>query len=140
MRIDETLAGAIRITGMSTLAVQVHRVDPSLDLESDLRTARWLATLLDAQFSIGGFKFGIDPIIDLVPVVGDALMVVVGLYPVYLARKHNLGRAVQTRMMLNLAIEFVGGAIPLVGSLFDAAYRANLKNVALLEKAARRAR
>lgn len=124
---------------MSAIAVDVRRVDPSLDLEADLRRARWLATLLDAQFSVGGFKFGLDPIVDLIPVAGDVIMTLVGLYPMYLARKHKLGKAVELRMAMNLGLDFLIGALPIIGSVFDAAYRANLKNVALLEKAARRA-
>ena len=125
---------------MSTIAVSVRRVDESQQLEADLKIARWLATLLDAQFDIGGFKFGIDPLVDLVPVVGDVVMTLVGLYPIYLARKHKLGRAVQLRMAMNLGLDFLIGAVPVIGSVFDAAYRANLKNVELLEKAAAKRR
>jgi len=123
---------------MSTFAAQVHTVDPSVDLDADLHRARWLATLLDAQFSIGGFRCGLGPIVDLIPVAGDVIMTAVGVYPIYLARKHNLGRSVQLRMALNLALDFLIGALPVLGSIFDAAYRANLKNVNLLEKAAAR--
>jgi hypothetical protein len=121
---------------MSTIAVQVQRREERLDLEADLQKARILATLLDAQFSIAGFKFGLDPLIDLIPVAGDIIGTLAGLYPIYVARKHNLGKAVELRMGMNLGIDFLVGALPLLGSIFDAAYRANLKNVALLEKAA----
>lgn len=123
---------------MSAVAVNVRRVDPSLDLDADLARARWLAHLLDAQFDIGGFKFGLDPIIDLIPIAGDVVMTLVGIYPIYLARKHKLGRSVELRMALNLGLDFLIGAVPIIGSVFDAAYRANLKNVALLERAAAR--
>ena len=121
---------------MAAIPVTVQRVDPAMDLEADLRRARWLATLLDAQFDVGGFKFGLDPIVDLIPVAGDVVMTVVGLYPIYLARKHKLGKTIELRMALNLGLDFLIGALPIVGSVFDAAYRANLKNVDLLEKAA----
>jgi hypothetical protein len=134
---------------MSAIAVQVRRVLPpsgggfsatASALEIDLGRARALATLLDAQFSIAGFKFGLDPIVDLIPVVGDAAMFAAGLYPVHLARKHRLGKRLQWRMIVNLAIDFLGGLVPIAGAVFDAAYRANLKNVALLEKAVGRSR
>src|SRR5436189_6425860 len=129
---------------MGTLAVNVRRVDgteaiPSSDLETDLKRARALATLLDAQFSIAGFKFGLDPIVDLIPVVGDTIMFAAGLYPLYVARKHGLGKWVERRMLANLAIDWLIGGTPIVGAVFDAAYKANLKNVALLEKAIERA-
>lgn len=108
-------------------------------LESDLRRARILATLLDAQFQVLGFKFGLDPLIGLVPIIGDTLTLVAGLYPLLLVRKHGLGRSVAIRMGINLLLDYAGGLIPVAGDVFDAAYRANLKNLALLEAAARRA-
>jgi hypothetical protein len=134
---------------MSAIPVQVRRINASTassyiqsesELQADLRRARAFATLLDSQFSIAGFKFGIDPIVDLIPIAGDAIMFAAGLYPVHLAGKHKLGKKIEARMMLNLAIDFLGGLVPIVGVIFDAAYRANLKNVALLEKAISRKR
>jgi hypothetical protein len=125
---------------MATLSVNVRRVALESDLETDLRRAKALATLLDAQFSILGFKFGLDPIVDLIPVAGDSIMFLAGLYPVYIARKHKLGKTVEGRMIANLTIDYLIGLFPVIGAFFDAAYRANLKNVALLEKAAARAR
>jgi hypothetical protein len=122
--------------------VQVNRAygvrpEPAApDLESDLQRARQLANLLDARFEIAGIKVGMDSIVGLIPGVGDVAMTVVGLYPLYLARRHGLGRWVTTKMAGNLAIDFVVGAIPLAGDVFDLFYKANLKNLALLEKAA----
>lgn len=107
-----------------------------LDLEADLATARRLATLMDAEFEIAGFKFGLDAVIGLVPVVGDALSTLVGLYPIHVAQKHGLGRALQLRMAANLAIDFALGATPIVGDAADAMFKAQLKNLELLEKAA----
>jgi hypothetical protein len=69
---------------------------------------------------------------------GDTVALLAGLYPIHVARKHKLGRDVEHRMIVNLAIDYFGGVIPLVGDLFDATFKANLKNVALLEKAARK--
>ena len=123
---------------MATIAVNVYRKDDVLDLEADLQRARVLANLLDAEFSVAGIKFGLDPIIGLVPVVGDTIGLLAGLYPLYIARKHKLGKTVQTRMLANLAIDYFGGLIPLIGDAFDVVYKSNLMNVALLEKAAKR--
>jgi hypothetical protein len=123
---------------MATIAVQVQRrrdTDVGLELEADLARARRLAKLLDAQFSIAGFKFGFDAIVGLVPAVGDTIGLLAGLYPLHVARKHGLGSDVERRMLINLAIDYAGGVIPLIGDLFDASFKANLKNVALLEKA-----
>jgi hypothetical protein len=125
---------------MSAIAVNVRRVAPGAtqeNQETDLATARWLADLLDTKFSIGGFRFGIDPIVDLVPVLGDTLMFIAGMYPLHLARKYQLPKRVQWRMIGNLVIDYIIGIIPIIGALFDAAYKANVKNVALLERALR---
>jgi hypothetical protein len=122
---------------MATIAVNVRRKGQSLDLDADLHRARWLATLLDAEFSFAGMKFGLDPIIGLLPVVGDTICFAAGLYPLYLARKYKLGKAVEFRMAANLLIDYFGGLIPVVGDAFDVAFKANLMNVDLLEKVAR---
>jgi hypothetical protein len=116
--------------------VKVARTHDSL--EADLAKVRRLAKLLDAQFEFAGVKYGWDAIVGLVPVVGDIAMTLVGVYPLIIARKHKLGRVVQTRMAMNLLIDWAAGATPLVGDLIDVAFKANLKNAELLEKAARK--
>ena len=120
---------------MATIAVNVRRRDEALDLDADLRRARVLAKLLDAQFSVGGFRFGLDALIGLVPGMGDVVMSAVALYPVYLVRKHKLSQRYARKMLVNVAIDFAGGAVPILGDLFDAYFKANLKNLALLERA-----
>ena len=120
---------------MATIAVNVRRRDKALDLEADLRHARVLAKLLDAQFSVAGFRFGLDALIGLVPGMGDVVTSAVALYPVYLLRKHKLPQRYGRKMLINVAIDFAGGAVPILGDLFDAYFKANLKNLALLERA-----
>lgn len=122
---------------MEAIHVDVRRAAMP-DLEADLQTARFFAHLMDAQFEVGRLKFGLDAILGLVPVVGDLASMGVGMYPIYLARKHGLPRRVILRMWANLAVDFAGGLVPVVGDVADVFIRANLKNVALLEKAARR--
>ena len=121
---------------MATLAVNVRlRREAALDLEADLRRARVLARLLDAQYSVAGFRFGLDAVVGLIPGFGDVVTSAAALYPIWLVYKHDLPRKYARRMMLNVAIDFAGGAIPILGDLFDAYFKANLKNLALLEKA-----
>src|SRR2546421_11668516 len=100
---------------MSTIAVKVHRRDERLDLEADLRTARFVATLLDAQFSIFGFKFGLDPLVGLIPVIGDTIMLLASVYPIHIAQKHGLSKSVIRRMKINIAIDYFIGLVPIVG-------------------------
>src|SRR3954451_24658983 len=83
------------------------------DLEVDLRRARSLANWLDTKFELFGVRFGLDGIVGLVPVVGDELGGLAGLYPVYVAKRHNLGRTVRLKTGMNLLVEWLIGITPL---------------------------
>lgn len=75
----------------------------------------------------------IDPIVGFVlPEVGDLMMSLVGLYPVFLAIRHKLPAVVVARMIRNLAIDALVGAIPLLGDAFDVVWKAHRKNADLL--------
>ena len=125
-----------------TIRVEAHRVPPAAspadELAADLRKAEIFGKLMDAQFDIAGVKVGLDALVGLLPVAGDAVSALIGLYPVYLARKHGLGRVVMLRMLGNLGVDFLAGSVPVAGDLLDVFVRANMKNVVLLKKAAAR--
>jgi hypothetical protein len=128
---------------MATLSLQrtllSRWVKPSrkpADLQGDLRRARALAKLLDTQFNVGGVRVGLEGLLGLVPVVGDTAGALLGLYPLWVARRHKLGKAVQAKMAANLLVEWTAGLVPYAGDLFDIAFKANLRNARLLEKAA----
>lgn len=108
---------------------------PSRTLEQDVELARTIAKAMDSQFSIAGMSFGFDAIVGLVPGVGDAIGFAIGLFPIYVARKHKLGKVVIGRMMANLGIDFVAGLLPVAGDALDAFFKANIKNVELLDAA-----
>lgn len=115
-----------------------HTANPADDLAADLRRAEIFGKLMDAQFEIGGVKVGLDAVVGLIPVAGDAVSALIGLYPLYLARKHGLGKVVMGRMLMNLGVDFLAGSVPVAGDLLDVFVKANLKNVELLKKAAAR--
>ena len=118
--------------------VNVQRVPPGTGrdaLAADIERVRTLARALDAQFEVAGFKFGWDSIIGLVPVAGDVVTGLLGIYPLIIARKHGLGRFVQSRMVGNLLLDWTFGSVPLAGDVFDAVYKSNMKNLKLLEQA-----
>ncbi|MBC7782605.1 MAG: DUF4112 domain-containing protein [Burkholderiales bacterium] len=122
---------------MEATRVNVRRVDrPVGELAADIQRARAMAKLMDSQFEVAGVKFGMDSLIGLLPVAGDAVSFAIGLYPILIARKHGLGRVVVGRMLLNLGVDFLAGAVPVVGDVVDVMVKANLKNVELLERAA----
>jgi hypothetical protein len=121
---------------MTVLSIDgLERESVESELEDDIRRAVRLARFLDAEFSVMGFRFGFDAVIGLVPGIGDSLGFLAGLYPVHLVRKHNLGKALERRMIFNLLLDCTVGMIPVGGDLFDAMFKANLKNIALLERA-----
>ncbi len=106
-----------------------------LDAAARLARLRRLAWLLDAQFGLPGtrFRFGVNSLFGLAPVAGDALLGVVSLYIVWEARRLGAPNGLLARMLANIAVEVGGGAIPVLGDLFDMAFKANLRNLALLE-------
>lgn len=97
---------------------------------------RRLATLLDAQFRIPGtpFRFGWDALIGLVPGLGDAAGGLLGAYGILAAYQLGAPPAVLLRLLLNLGIDLVLGAVPLLGDIFDVVWKGNLRNVALLDR------
>lgn len=101
-----------------------------------------LAWLLDDSIPLPGLRFrvGLDALLGLVPGLGDAAGVLLSSYIVREAWRLGVPRSVLLRMALNVAIEGVVGAVPLLGDLFDAAWKANVRNVALLDAHAADAR
>ena len=113
---------------------RIRAVDPEAP-STDLERVRRLAKLLDAQFEVAGIRFGLDSLIGLVPVLGDSITTLIGLYPVWVAQQHKVGFLTRARMIGNLALDWAVGLVPLAGDVFDLGFKANLRNLELLEKA-----
>jgi hypothetical protein len=94
-----------------------------------------LAWLMDRSISIGPYSIGLDPIIGLIPGVGDIFGTVVSTYIVVQAHKSGLPRATLLRMVTNVGIDAALGAVPFVGDVFDFAFKANTRNLALYREA-----
>lgn len=95
-----------------------------------------LAYWLDSRFRIPGtdIRFGLDPIVGLVPGLGDWLAGLISLYFIGKAATLGAGAAVLTRMFGNILLDITIGSIPVLGELFDVAWKANERNARLLEK------
>lgn len=91
-----------------------------------------LEQMLDRQFSLFGFRFGLDGLIGLVPVAGDVITSCMGLYLILEARRLGARNWTIVRMLMNWGVDFGIGAVPLVGDVFDMAWRSNSRNVKLL--------
>jgi uncharacterized protein DUF4112 len=98
----------------------------SVVADPEIERARTIARWLD--------KYGLDPLIGLVPGIGDVIGAALGLYIVTIAARRGVSKAVIARMLLHLGIDMVVGAIPVVGDVADFFYKANEKNLALLEE------
>lgn len=94
--------------------------------------AEKLVNLLDTKFNILGIKFGIDPFLDVVPEFGNILGAILSCYVFWIAYQLNVPSKIYWRMAWHIAIDFVLGAIPFAGFIFDLFYRSNAKNLALL--------
>lgn len=107
----------------------------SLDSAERTKRLRTLAWLMDNSIPLpGGLRIGLDPIIGLVPGVGDAIGALISAFIINEARGMGAPRSVLLRMMSNVMIDTLIGAVPFAGDLFDAAYKANTRNLALLSK------
>lgn len=110
--------------------------------DADARTLaalrRW-SVLLDSAFRVPGtsLTFGLDPILGLVPGIGDLAAPVFTALLLLHAVRLRIPRVVQIRMLMNAALDFGIGIVPVVGDLFDFGWKANVRNLALLERYAR---
>jgi Mn2+/Fe2+ NRAMP family transporter len=100
--------------------------------EKNYRDIENLALLMDDRFELFGFKFGLNFIIDLIPVAGDVITTLIALYILTLARKYNLSKPKVFHMLFNIAVYFIVGLIPWAGDLFGAWWKPNKRNVKLL--------
>ncbi len=107
------------------------------EVDETMERLRHLSYLLDSAFRIPvlGYRVGWDAIIGLVPGLGDAVGMLFSGYIVFEAARLGAPKSVLARMVYNVALEVIIGAIPLIGDLFDAVWKANVRNVRLLERA-----
>lgn len=102
-------------------------------MEQHLRFARILTNILENQFSVGGYRLGLDPILGLIPGIGDLIPLMVSFYVLWIAYKLQLPNTKIAQMIWNNIIEFFVGLFPIVGGLADNMYRANTRNMKILE-------
>lgn len=107
-----------------------------MDRDSELRRLDALADLLDSRFRVPvlGIRFGLDPLVGLIPGVGDVVMIGPSAYVIARAARLGAPRRVIARMAWNVALETTIGAIPLLGDMFDVAFKANRRNVEILRR------
>ena len=110
----------------------------SVTTNQHLKTAAIVATLLDSRFGMGKFRFGFAAILDLLPEIGDVVIAVMSFYLVWIALEIDMPAPLIAQMVGNILFNLFFGLIPVVGDLVYLIHKANLKNLAILEKYADR--
>jgi len=99
-----------------------------------LETIRKFAKLLDSQFKIKGFEFGIDPLLSFIPVLGSFSGFITGFILIFMARHKGARGLVLMKMIGNICLDFLVGLIPVIGNFGDFILKSNEKNLKLLEE------
>lgn len=119
---------------MKSPVTRLRRVTPGQ--AQRLGLLRRVARLLDSAVPVPGtsFRFGLDPILGLVPGLGDIVSPLFTVGIIWQARDLGIPRVVMMRMIINVALDTLVGLVPILGDLFDFAWKSNNKNLALLEQ------
>ena len=126
---------------MSTEKQSIPTLEPYEDeYSARLDRINKLADFLDSKFTIPGttIRFGWDGLIGLIPAVGDTLTLLPQLYLLYEAIRAKVGAKTILKMAVNVAIDWAVGSIPVIGDVFDVAFKSNLRNAKLLGEAIRK--
>ena len=107
----------------------------SVKIDQSLERLSWLMDDLIRVPGLG-WRFGLDAIVGLIPGFGDTATSLVSFYILAAAVRYRVPKVTLLRMGLNIGIDYLVGSFPLVGDLFDAWWKSNQKNVALLSKRA----
>ena len=103
---------------------------------TNLKWVERVSHLMDEQFRLPGtnFRFGLDPIINMIPVAGGIGGFAVSTVLLLTMAKYGVSRKVLLIMTLNIILDSTIGAIPIIGNIFDFAYKANSRNIKLLKE------
>jgi hypothetical protein len=109
---------------------------PPLPQQRGLRQLSHLAKLMDSQFRIPGtdIRFGLDGILGLIPGAGDLSTFAVSGYMLWIMAQNGASGFVLARMTLNILIDAIVGAVPFLGDIFDIAFKANMRNLRLMQE------
>lgn len=89
---------------------------------------------MDLRFRVFGIRFGIDPLLDIIPGLGNIVAALTSCYLYWIAYQVKVPRWVYLRMAWNISVDYLFGIVPYIGIVLDVFFRANVKNLALIEK------
>jgi hypothetical protein len=102
-------------------------------MEKHLAIAEAITNLLENRFKILNHRFGLDPVLGLIPGLGDVVSLVLSFYLIWIGIQLKLPTEHIDRMVRNILIDFVIGIIPFVGEVGDFVFKANTKNLRILK-------
>jgi hypothetical protein len=113
-----------------------HRETVTNTRDAEIRRLETIADWLDSRFTIPGtnLRFGLDFVLGILPGIGDGVTALPAVYLIIEAQRLGAPRRLLTRMGMNVLLDLAIGAIPLVGDIFDFAFKANRRNIALLKR------
>lgn len=103
-----------------------------VDTQRHLRIAKNITKLLDEEIKIWKWRIGLDPILGLIPGIGDFIPVILSGYMIWIAIQLKLPPIKIIQMVWHIVVDFILGIIPVIGDLSDFIYKANSKNLAIL--------
>ena len=111
-------------------------IDKPNRVTTDFKWIDKLSSFLDSKYKVPGtnFRFGIDPIIGLIPGLGDVTSFTFSSFLILLMAKKGASGKVVALMVLNVLLDTIIGSIPVIGTIFDFFYKANNRNVRLLKR------
>lgn len=132
---DSRTYGNLQAAASATHPVTKKELRREREVEESLETlSRWLDDLI--RIPGVGWRFGLDSLVGLIPGVGDTATTLVSFYILASAVRYRVPKVTILRMALNIAIDYLVGIVPVVGDLFDFAWKSNKMNMELLKSRA----
>ena len=114
----------------------MNKTTQAVRTEGALREVNFIARWMDSKFRIPGtdIRFGLDGILGLIPGIGDLSTLAVSSYMMIIMAKNGASGYVLARMALNVIVDAIIGSIPIIGDLFDFVFKANIRNLKLMQE------
>jgi len=114
----------------------IKRINTHLETQAAITRLDRFSKLTDSSIGIPFTKFnlGLEAVIGLIPVIGDAAGLILSSYVLIEAQRLGVSKRIKTKIIINMLIDFVGGLVPFFGDIFDAFFKANTRNTRLLKK------
>ena len=123
---------SLSISSLEVQSEDVESLPDSVD-EAAVQRMQFVARLLDDSIRLPGteFKIGLDPIVGVLPVAGDAVAAALSGYIILESARLGVSYLTLLRMLANVGVDFAVGSVPVVGDIFDVAWKANVRNLRL---------